>query len=162
MIAGCGKDSASNSSSLSPAPQSPTPHASGGDQGQELKVYEGVNNPVVNVFQAENVSQEEAHFDFTYLPQQDEGLALVSVKSYLIGCQDSDIGLGFDLFHAGRDGNIDFSSYDQLGPAPVFDNESGPAPIPVKRGQKYLLRVILTLQKSCLGLRYNFGVQESR
>ena len=155
LIAGCGRDSGSSSSSPSPTPQSPAPKTRTDNQGsnepQELKVYEG-GNPALNKIQLVNVTQGQANFDFTYQPQQDEALTLTSVKSYLIGCKDSDIGIGFDLFHAGPDGKINFSAYDQLGPAPTL----------VKRGLQYLVRVNLTIRKSCLGMAYNFGVQVSR
>jgi hypothetical protein len=162
LVVGCGKDRGNTQPSTpgsSPKPQ--------GNRGQgntaptNLQVYEGAN-PALNKIQAAHVSQGQAHFDFVYQPQRDEGVTLTSLKSYLIGCQDSDNGLNFMLFRFGPDGQVDFSSYEQLGPAPAFENGPFPAPVLVKRHVKYLLRVDLRLRKDCLGFAYYFGVRSTR
>jgi hypothetical protein len=98
-----------------------------------------------------NVKQGKFHFDFTYKPQQDEEiiLNLESIKSTLIGCHDSDIGLLFSLYHQDEDGKINFSSFKGLGPSPT----------PLKMNTLYVVRVTLILEKSCIGMLYYFGIQ---
>jgi hypothetical protein len=150
LALGCAKESSSSASSPSPSQQSPG-QKTGSDEPQDLKVFEG-DKPDLNKIQAVSLNQGQAHFDFTYRPKQDAKLALTSVTSYLIGCKDSDIGLGFSLFRIGLDGNVDFSAHEGLGSAPAL----------VNKGLQYLVRVNLTLGADCLGLAYYFGVRESR
>ena len=152
LITGCAKDTGS-----SPSPQPSDPKSGNGEQGssdpQALKIYDG-HDQSLNKFQATNLGVGKVHFDFTYQPREFQKLILSysTLKSYLIGCKDSDIAISFRLFHAGPDGSIDFSAYVELGSAPVL----------VKKGLQYVLRVGLNLRASCLGLAYNFGINESR
>ena len=56
----------------------------------------------------------------------------------------------FNLFHVGKDGNIDSKG---LG--------LGFAPTTVTAGEKYVVRVKLTLAKPCLGIAFDFGITVS-
>lgn len=154
MIVGCAKNSSDGSS---PSPQETTPK-SGNDENQkslnpttELKVYEGLS-PAFNDFQAVNVNAGKLNFDFSYKAQQDAALILnlAGVKSTLLGCDDSNIKLYFNLYRMGTDGKIDMSSNDGLGPSPSR----------VEKGVQYVLRAELDLDKSCLAIRYNFSIQK--
>lgn len=144
FVAGCAKDSNSNS-----APQSPNPKTKNESNGsQVLKIFDGSDQSLNNL-QAVNVAPGQLFFDFTYEPLRDEELTLPTfgVKSYLIGCKDADIAFGLEVFRSGPDGKL--GSPDSF---PVF----------VEQGNIYIIRFNLNLRTSCLGLRYNFAVQSSR
>jgi hypothetical protein len=113
-------------------------------------VYDDNSSPVLNTINAVNLNAGAHHFDFSYPADQDEALILTHVRSGpLIGCDNSDIGLDFRLYNLGSDGNVDLSTYQGI-PQSVG--------VGVKRGQRYVARVIFQLNKGCLGISYQFGI----
>lgn len=117
--------------------------------GAVLEVYEG-NNFKANEIRALNTSEKKLTFDYSYVADQDETLTLTNLKDNgIIGCDDAHFGFQFSLYHLGQDGKIDLSGYEGIGPAPTK----------VKQGEQYVVRVTLTLDKSCTALGFDFGIQ---
>lgn len=151
LLAACGKETPpisqpSQGDLADNASHQPPPHPG----AQTLVVYSKGGSPQLNEFHATNVKQGKPTFDFPFTPAQDGSMSLAmnTVKSTLLGCNDSDIGLQFSLYRAAADGSIDLSGYDSLGPSPIS----------VKKGGQYVVRVMLSLNKDCLGLDYRFGI----
>lgn len=156
IATGCSQSSHTESTGSPGQTRSQDQNPSGQQQNtntvQTLKIYDGSSNSL-NKFQAVNVDPGKLFFDFDYSPDRDEALALnfESIKSTLLGCADSDIGFEFNLYQKTSDGNIDLSTYEQLGPSPIA----------VTKGTPYVLRANLSVRKSCLGIAYSFKVEAS-
>jgi hypothetical protein len=159
VLFGC---SGNQSGSTGPSPQNNNNSQPGSNSGgqddqptpkmQALKVYEGENS-VLNTINAVNLNAGENVFEFTFQADRDEALVETYIKSIPVGCADSDVGIDLHLYRVGENGTVD-TRY-----AGIPQGVSG---VNVKQGHQYIAKMIFTLDKSCLGLSFQFGIQANQ
>jgi len=145
VLSACG--SANTTATDNSTPNAPT--SENNHQITPLKILDGQDSSLNHV-NAVNVNVKNPTFDYSYFAHNDQKLTLKLPTSsiILIGCEDKDIGYDFNIYSTYPDGNIDERRNLGLGYSPTA----------ISGGQKYIVRVKLTLKKPCLGIAFDFGV----